>query len=52
MAFDTTGMSDMNYEFLYEIDPIDTGTPTVFDLVNGEKIDVYDNDWLSTLMSS
>lgn len=52
MAFDTAGMSDTNYEFLYEIDPVDTGTPTVFDLVNGEKIDVYDNDWLSTLMSS
>ena len=35
-----------------EIDPVDTGTPTVYDLNTGEKLDIYDNDWLSKLMAS
>jgi hypothetical protein len=52
MVFDTTGTSDTNLSFLLDIDPLDSGTPTVFDLTNDEKIDVYDNDWLSSLMSS
>ena len=52
MAFDAVAASDLNFEFLYEIDPIDTGTPTVYDLRNDEKLDVYDNEWLSKLTSS
>ena len=45
-------MDDANFEFLYEIDSIDTGTPTVYDLANGEKLDIYDNDWLNKLIQS
>lgn len=45
-------MEDVNFEFLFEIDPIGTGTPTVYDVNGDEKLDVYDNDWLSKLMES
>ena len=45
-------MESTNFEYLYEVDPINTGTPTVFDLTAGEKVDVYDDDWLSKLMES
>ncbi|TDO08134.1 protein-disulfide isomerase [Mycobacterium sp. BK086] len=51
-ALDLIEMADTNFEYLYEIDPISTGTPTVFDLTNNEKIDIYDNNWLSKLMST
>lgn len=51
-ALDLAEMADTNFEYLYEIDPINTGTPTVFDLTNNEKIDIYDNNWLSKLMST
>jgi protein-disulfide isomerase len=49
---DTKDMSDTNMEFLFEIDQVNTGTPTVYDLKKDEKIDIYDNDWLSKLMAS
>jgi protein-disulfide isomerase len=49
---DTAEMDEMNYDFLYMIDPVNTGTPTVYDLVNDEKIDIYDKDWLDTLVAS
>ena len=49
---DLADMESTNFEFLYEVDPINTGTPTVFDLTAGEKVDIYDNDWLSKLMAS
>ena len=49
---DTKDMSDTNMEFLFEIDQINTGTPTIYDLKKDEKIDIYDNDWLSKLMAS
>ena len=39
-------MDDANFELLYEIDSTGTGTPTVYDLANDEKLDIYDNDWL------
>jgi protein-disulfide isomerase len=51
-ALDIKGMADTNFQYLYQIDPLDTGTPTVYDLANGEKLDIYDNNWLSKLMSS
>ncbi|WP_445167046.1 DsbA family protein [Mycolicibacterium sp. Dal123E01] len=51
-ALDLTSMADTNFEYLYEIDPLNTGTPTVFDLNTNEKIDIYDNNWLSKLMST
>ena len=45
-------MEATNFELLYEVDPLNTGTPTVFDLESGEKLDVYDNDCLSKVMES
>lgn len=51
-ALDVQQMADTNFEYLYEIDPINTGTPTVFDLDTNEKLDIYDNNWLSKLMST
>lgn len=50
-AVDVRDLQEFNFEFLYEIDPVNTGTPTVFDLNTGEKLDVYD-DWLSKVMES
>ena len=51
-AVNITDMEDTNFEYLYEIDPLDTGTPTVYDPENDEKIDIFDNDWLTKLMQS
>jgi len=45
-------MDDANFEFLYEIDSTEMGTPTVYDLDKGEKLDIYDNDWLNKLIQS
>lgn len=47
-----TDMESTNFEYLYQIDPVNTGTPTVFDLNQGKKLDVYDNDWLAKVMAS
>jgi Thioredoxin len=41
-----------NFGSLIGVDPIRSGTPTVYDLGNQEKVDIYDNDWLDKLMSS
>ena len=41
-----------NFNYLYEIDPSGTGTPTVFDPATDEKLDIYDNDWLNKLIQS
>jgi protein-disulfide isomerase len=49
---DTKNMTDTNMEFLFEIDQVNTGTPTIYDLKKDQKIDIYDNDWLSKLMAS
>jgi protein-disulfide isomerase len=51
-AVDTKNMTDTNMEFLFEIDQVNTGTPTIYDLKKDKKIDIYDNDWLSKLMAS
>lgn len=51
-ALDVQDMADTNFEYLYEVDPINTGTPTVYDLKRDKKLDIYDNNWLSKLMSS
>jgi hypothetical protein len=47
-----TDMDDTNFEYLFEIDSVDTGTPTVYDPAKDEKIDIYDNDWLNKLIQS
>jgi hypothetical protein len=52
MTFDTAGMSDANLSFLLDIDPLASGTPTVYSLTDNEKLDIYDDDWLSALMAS
>jgi hypothetical protein len=51
-ASELADMESTNFEFLYEVDPVNTGTPTVFDLNASEKLDIYDNDWLSKVMDS
>lgn len=51
-AVDTKDMQDFNFEFLYQIDPLDTGMPTAYDLNKDEKLDIYDDNWLSTVMES
>jgi protein-disulfide isomerase len=51
-AVNVKAMDDANFELLYEIDSIEMGTPTVYDLGKGEKLDIYDNDWLTKLMQS
>jgi protein-disulfide isomerase len=49
---DIDEMSAYNYGALIGIDPITTGTPTVYDLNTQEKVDVHDDDWLDNLMGS
>lgn len=51
-AVDVTEMDDANFEYLFEIDLLEAGTPTVYDPAKDEKIDIYDNDWLNKLMQS
>jgi Thioredoxin len=48
---DTKAMSDLNIEFLSEISVLEVATPTVYDLVNDDVLDVYDANWLAKLMS-
>jgi protein-disulfide isomerase len=51
-AVNVKDMDDTNFEYLYEIDSLETGTPTVYDLDKGEKLDIYDDDWLKKLIQS
>jgi hypothetical protein len=51
-AMDITEMDDANIEYLFQIDVLDTSTPTVYDPAKDEKIDIYDNDWLNKLVQS
>lgn len=51
-AVDTGDMSDLNVELLAEINEHGIGTPTVYDLVNDEVLDITDDDWLSRLIST
>jgi len=51
-AVDVTAMDNANFEYLFEIDLLETGTPTVYDAANDEKLDIYDNDWLNKLIQS
>ncbi|MCV7421321.1 thioredoxin domain-containing protein [Mycobacterium yunnanensis] len=49
---DLAAMESTNFGYLYEVDPVNTRTPTVFDLHAGKKVEVYDDDWLTSLMES
>ena len=51
-AVNVAEMDENNFGFLIDIDPLAGGTPTVYDLVGDEKIDIYDNDWLDRLIES
>jgi hypothetical protein len=51
-AVDIVEMDDTNFDLLFDIDRVDTGTPTVFDLNAEEKLDIYDVDWLTELVAS
>jgi protein-disulfide isomerase len=51
-AVNTKEMDNTNFEYLYEIDNLEMGTPTVYDLAKGKKLDIYDNDWLNKLIQS
>ncbi|OBK73714.1 thioredoxin domain-containing protein [Mycobacterium sp. 1274761.0] len=45
-------MAAYNYGALIGIDPITTGTPTVYDLSTQEKVNLQDKDWLDKLLDS
>ena len=45
-------MAAYNYGALIGVDPITTGTPTVYDLDTNKKVDLHADDWLTNLMSS
>jgi len=51
-AVDVADMEEANFELLFDIDPGQTGTPTVYDLDAGEKLDIYDDNWLEDLVQS
>ncbi|MCV7278413.1 thioredoxin domain-containing protein [Mycolicibacterium flavescens] len=51
-AVNIADMDAINFEFLYEIDNLTTGTPTVYNLTADERLDIYDNDWLLKLVQS
>jgi protein-disulfide isomerase len=49
---DIEEMAAYNYGSLVGIDPISTGTPTVYDLSTKEKVDIQDDGWLDNLLSA
>jgi protein-disulfide isomerase len=51
-AVNVTDLEETNFGYLYEIDSMNTGTPTVYDIQKDEKLDIFDNDWLSKLMQT
>ncbi|MEO3758566.1 thioredoxin domain-containing protein [Mycobacterium sp. B14F4] len=51
-AVNVAEMDVANFDYLYEIDPLETGTPTVFDPTTDEKLDIYDDNWLTKLVQS
>lgn len=51
-AVDIGEMDDTNFGLLFDIDAMRSGTPTVYDLKAGEKLDIYDDDWLDKLVAS
>lgn len=51
-AVDVAEMESVNFGYLYDVDPVQTGTPTVFDLEAGEKLDISDDGWLDQLVES
>ena len=51
-SVDIGEMDDTNFGLLFDIDAMRSGTPTVYDLNAGEKLDIYDDGWLDKLVAS
>lgn len=51
-AVDVVDMDDTNFTYLYDVDPLEAGTPTVFDIDADQKLDIYDDNWLDELVAS
>jgi Thioredoxin len=51
-AVNIADMDDGNFQYLFQIDSVNAGTPTVYDPATDEKLDIYDNEWLSKLIQS
>lgn len=51
-AVDTADATNLNFEFLYMLDPVDTALPYVYDLNKDQKLDIYDDNWLAKVMES
>ncbi|MGV0794425.1 DsbA family protein [Mycolicibacterium sp. XJ1819] len=51
-AVDIADMDVANFGYLLVIDPLATGTPTVYNPARDEKVDIYDDDWLEKLIQS
>ena len=51
-AVNVEAMQDNNFELLYLLDPVDTAVPSVYNLKNDDRLDVYDDNWLSKAMES
>jgi hypothetical protein len=49
-GIDVAELENINFEFLTEVSDGTPGTPTVYDIDRDQKVDIYDNDWLSKLM--
>lgn len=52
VGVDVVDMDETNYTFLFDIDPDEAGTPTVFDMRTEQKLDIYDDRWLDELVAS
>ena len=50
-AVDIVDMENTNFDLLFEVDQINTGTPTVYDLDARQKVDLAE-DWLDELVGS
>ncbi|WP_102144202.1 thioredoxin domain-containing protein [Mycobacterium hubeiense] len=51
-VIDTFDMTDVNLGYLFEVNPLNPGTPTVYAPIRDEVLDIYDDNWLAKLMSS
>ena len=49
---DIDEVAEENFDLLADVSLSSPGTPTVYDLNNEKKVDIYDSDWLDKLMSS
>ena len=43
-AVNIADMAEVNFEYLYEVNPLQTGTPTVYDLKKDDTVDIYDDN--------